>query len=495
MKQHMALDKIIMIVPMLLVIVASLFFAVFPDQSLSVLSAVRDFLGNDVGIMYLLFGLFCFGLTLYLAFSGKGKIRLGETSKPVYSNWLWGSMIFTSTMAADIIFFSLIEWAYYAVEPHVQAQGDLLLWSATMPLFHWGPIVWSFYIVLAISIGYMIHNRGVTRLRLSEMCRGVLGNRVDGVWGKVIDIVAVFGLIAGTATTFSLATPLITAAVAHLSGLTESPIMTIVILLAVASIYTVVVLSGMKGIEKLAKISVTLFVTFLVYVLVLGGQAQFIFETGLAAMGNLTQNFVSLSTWTDSVRADYFPQNWTVFYWAYWVSWSVATPFFIATISKGRTVKNTVFGVYLFGLLGTFTSFIVLGGHGMAQQFLYGTPIAEMIGYVSESALIIDILQTLPTSGLAIALLVVTMIMFYATTFDSLTLVISNYSYQNLSEGTEPSKGVRVFWAVAFIVLPIGLILSEGALYNLQALAIIAAAPIAVIMCLVVWSFFKVSKL
>ena len=172
--------------------------------------------------------------------------------------------------------------------------------------------------------------------------------------------------------------------------------------------------------------------------------------------------------------------------------WCVATPFFIGTISRGRTIKNTVLGGYSWGLAGTFTSFIILGNYGMAQQMKHGLDISGFIGEGgSYSEAILKIFDTLPLSSLGLILLVVTMIAFYSTTFDSITMVVSSYSYKKLSVESEPDKRVRTFWAVMFILFPIALIFAENSMYSLQSVSIIAAFPIGFIILLITASFFK----
>ncbi|GFI42694.1 glycine betaine transporter 2 [Lachnospiraceae bacterium] len=184
-------------------------------------------------------------------------------------------------------------------------------------------------------------------------------------------------------------------------------------------------------------------------------------ETGVSSIGNLTQNFIGMATWMDPARETLFVQNWSIFYWAYWMAWCVATPFFIGTISKGRTVRNVVLGAYGCGLAGTFMSFIVLGNYGMSQQ-LRGTidVIKDLEEGVSTPQVILEILNTLPYSKLVLIILVITMIAFYSTTFDALTMVVSSYSYKFLRANEEPDKKVRTFWAIMFILFPIALIFS-----------------------------------
>ena len=429
---------------------------------------------------------------MYMAFSKYGAIKLGDLEKPQYSTFKWGTMIFTSTMAADILFYSLCEWALYGNNPHIVAMGGMQKWAPTYTLFHWGPIAWSFYIVLAVAFGFMIHVRGREKQKFSEACRPILGDKVDGIWGRVIDLLAVIALLAGTATTFSLATPLLSAALCHVFGLTPGIALTILILLMIAFVYTLTVWFGMKGVSRLASICAYLFFVLLAYVLIGGGECRYIIETGVSSIGNLVQNFVGMATWMDPARETSFVQDWSIFYWAYWMAWCVATPFFIGIISKGRTVKNTVLGAYGCGLAGTFMSFIVLGNYGLSQQ-IKGT--LDVVGELENGAdipsVILEVLNTLPGAKFVLIILVITMIAFYSTTFDALTMVVSSYSYKFLKGDEEPDKKIRTFWAVMFILFPIALIFSENSMSSLQSVAIIAAFPIGIIVILIVASFFR----
>lgn len=480
------------LIPFIVVVFLCIIFMIWPEQSALVLVVVRGFLGDECGIFYALLGNGIFGCTLYIAFSRYGKIKLGKPEeKPQYSSFVWGTMIFTSTMAADILFYSLCEWAMYASDSHIEKMGSVQEWASTYPLFHWGPIAWSFYIALAVAFGFMLHVRGRDKQKFSEACRPILGDKVDGICGKVIDLIAIFALIAGTATTFSLATPLLSSAVSRVLGVPNNTGITIVMLILIAIVYTLTVWFGMKGISKLATYCTYFFFALLLYVLFLGGECRYIFETGLSALGNLVQNFIGLSTWMDPLRTDSFPQNWTIYYWAYWMVWCVATPFFIGKISRGRTIKNVVLGGYGWGLAGTFTSFIILGNYGLAQQIKHGVDICGFIdngGSYAEA--ILKIFDTLPLSNVGLILLIITMIAFYSTTFDSITMVVSAYSYKKLSINQEPDKKVRIVWAIMFIIFPIALIFAENSMYSLQSVSIIAAFPIGIILIVIISSFF-----
>lgn len=486
------LDLVTTVVPFACILILCILFTANPSGSGSILESIRYFLGNELGSYYLIIGLGVFLCSLYIACSKYGSIKLGGAGKPEYSSFKWGSMMFTAGLAADILFYSLCEWMLYAGEPRITGTGSIQDWASTYPLFHWGPIPWSFYMVLAVAFGFMLHVRKRDKQKYSEACRPILGRKVDGYCGKLIDLMAVFALLAGTATTFSLATPLLSGALSKVLGIQQTQWLTIAILIIICITYTVTVYFGMKGIAKLAASCVYLFAGLLLYVLIGGGEPRYIMETGITAVGNLAQNFIGMSTWTDALRSSSFPQTWTIFYWAYWMVWCVATPFFIGTISKGRTIRQTILGGYFWGLSGTFTSFIILGNYGLNLQM---TGKADLLSMYQASGdlyqIIITVMETLPWPQLGLILLAVTMIAFYATSFDALTLVAASYSCKELSSGAEPHRNVKLFWGVLLMLLPIALIFSDNSMANLQTVSIIAAFPIGAIILLIILSFFK----
>ncbi len=490
------IDPATTIVPFGAILILCIFFIVAPTGSTNALSAIRTFLGDTFGTYYLVVGLGVLIVSLWIAFSDIGRITLGRPDeKPQYGFWTWGAMVFTCGLAADILFYSLCEWIYYAQEPHVAELGSIQDWASTYTLFHWGPIPWSFYATLAACFGFMLHVRGVKKQKYSEACRPLLGDKTDKAPGKIIDVLAVIALIAGTATTFSVATPLLSAALTSLIGVPDSKYLTIAILVIICLVYTFAVMKGIKGVSWLANACMWLFGALLVYVLIFGGEARYIIETGFTALGNMVQNFIGLSTWTDALRTSSFPQNWTIFYWAYWMVWCVASPFFMGSISRGRTVKQVILGAYIFGVSSTLISFIILGNYGLGLQM---TGTFDAVGFYTACGdlyqTIIAIIGTLPAHWIVLVLLVCSMIAFYATSFDSITLVASQYSYRQFRENEEASGRMKLFWAILLILLPIALIFSEGSMNNLQTVSIIAAFPIAIVIILIIASFIKDAK-
>lgn len=495
--RHNRIDWMITLVPLVLVAALGILFFLKPDRANEMLARIRFFFGDTVGVCYLMIGLSLFLLSLFIAFSGYGQIVLGKPDeKPQYSFFAWGSMMFTSGLAADILFYSFSEWSLYASDPHIGQLGDIQDWAGVFPLFHWSFIPWGFYLILAVAFGFMIHVRGRSRQRYSEACRPALGRLTDGFWGRVIDLLAVFALVAGTATTFSVATPLMSEAVNALFHTAfHRTVVTLGILFVTCLIYTGSLLHGFRGIALLAKACVYMFFGLIAYVLFLSGETKYIIETGFSSLGSMVQNFLELSTYTDPLRETSFPQNWTIYYWAYWMVWCVAAPFFIGNISRGRTVRQTILGGYVFGTGSTLVSFIVLGNYPLSLQVTGRMDFIEIYQRDGDLyGMIIHIIETLPCAPFVLVLLILTMTAFYATSFDSIALTASCYSYHRLETDETPHKLIQLLWCILLIVLPAGLVFAESSMSSLQSVSIVAAFPIGAVMILIVYSFMKDAK-
>ena len=492
--EYKKIDWMITLVPFAFIMGMALLLFIFPEQSNVIIGNIRFFFGDTLGLYYLAAGLAVLAISIYLSFSKYGNIVLGEQDeKPKYSFFTWGSMMFTCGLAADILFYSFAEWVMYAVNPHMEELGSVYDWAGVFPLFHWSFIPWAFYLVLAVAFGFMLHVRKRSKQRYSEACRPVIGNRADGFLGRIIDLFALFALLAGTATTFSVATPLLASVMLKLFNIQISrTAVTIIILLVTCAVYTYAVLHGFKGISFLAKLCIYLFFGLLIFVLFTGGQGRFILENGFQSFGKMIQNFIELATFTDPGRTSNFPQDWTIYFWAYWMVWCIAAPFFIGNISRGRTIRQTIMGGYIFGVGSTIVSFIVLGNYSLSLQV---SGKADFIAQYAASGdlyeLILNIIDTMPFSSFILAIVFVTMIAFYATSFDSIAYTAASYSYKNLGENEHPNTFITLLWCILLIVLPIALVFSDSSMNNIQSVSIISAFPIGIIMCLMIWSFIK----
>lgn len=488
-KDFSKIDWLLVIIPVIAVVFLSFILINYPVASHNLLQSWRSFLCNKLTSYYLYIGLLFLISTLFLGFTKFGKIKLGKTDeRPEYPTFKWGMMIFTSTMSADIIFYSLCEWMMYANEPLIKSKPQKLEWSLTYSLFHWGPIAWSFYIMLAVAFGYMIHVTKNKKQKFSEACRPLFGKAIDGWLGKIIDLIAIFSLIAATATTFSMSLPLLSAAVKAMVGISNIKLLSVALIILIVVIYLIASIIGMKAISRLSIIAFTFLGLLLMFILFDSGSFGFTVISSAKAVGNLIVNFIPMAA---TVEDKSFTQNWTVYYWAYWMVWCVATPFFIGSISKGRTIRNVIFGGYFWGLLGTYLSFFILSNFGISRQINGVINAVSLVNHGKSYAdVIVLLMKTLSHYQIGLILLILAMIGLYSTVFDSITMVISKYSYKSLLVSEEPSKLMRGFWAVVFVLLPLALILTNTSFTNVQSVAIIVAFPTGIVMLLIVVSFY-----
>lgn len=497
MLQLKQIDWMIALLPLLVILMLSALFFIMPEQSNSLLHSARFFFGNTLSSYYIIIALTMLLMSLYLCMSDYGNIVLGEKDeKPKYSLRSWGAMMFTCGLAADILFYSLSEWIMYATNPYIAKLGGIQDWAGVFSLFHWGFIPWSFYLVLSVAFGFMLHVLKRNRQCFSEACRPLLGTQTEGLLGRLIDVLAIFALLAGTATTFAVATPLMSIIIKTLFHVSMSRTsITIFIIVLTCLIYTYSLLHGIKGICTLAKACVYLLMGLLLFVLILGGESRYIVETGIESFGRMLQNFIALATYTDPLRTTNFPQDWTAYYWAYWIAWCVAVPFFIGNISKGRNIRQVITGGYIFGTGSTLICFIIFGNYGLGLQTSGAADFAMQYAASEDIySTIISILLTLPLAKPAILWLLATMVLFYATSFNSIAYTAACYSYRKLGANEAPHKSIQLLWCILLILLPIALVFSDSSMSNIQAVSIIAAFPLGAIIIMIALSFWKEAR-
>ena len=483
----------IMIVPFAIIILLCFFFFTYPDETNALFAAINPFFRDKMSILYLFVNLFIFVFSFYLAFSKYGKIKLGDKDdKPQFSFFAYGAMMFCAGLSGSIIYYSYTEWIYYVNEPFIQSfdnPHNLFITSYDMAQAH-SFFFWSnywLYLVLAVCFGFMIHVRKRSKQRFSEALRPILKDKVDGIIGKVIDIFSVIAIISAVTCSLCFSPPIITNCLNRLFNIPNTTTTTIIILLMIFIIYSVSLYNGLNGIKKLSNLCVYIFFIFLAYIFILGGEAQFILESSFKQIGVLFDNLIPLFTYIDPTRKLSFAQDYNVFYDAYWMTWAVTVPFFIGIISKGRTIKQTILEGYLFAIPGTLISFFIIPNHYIAKQINRSL---DLLGeYASTKDLygvVGSAINSLPFPQIALVIVAVSMIIFCATSYDSISLTCSCYSYKNLSVDKTPSKVVKQFWATLLVLLPIAITFSNASYANIQNIAVIAGFPAAIIVVLVV---------
>ncbi|XDZ51301.1 BCCT family transporter [Neisseriaceae bacterium CLB008] len=476
----------------------------FPTQGAEWVAYVKGFVTQKLGVMYLGMGVLSVIFVTYIAFSDIGNIKAGKPEDEVeFKTASWASMLFCAGIGASILYWGLIEWAYYYQSPPfdlVPRSPDAIRWASTYGIFHWGPVAWAIYLVPAIPIAYFYHVRNKPILKVSQCLAPILGDKLAASrWGRTVDVFFVFGMIGGGATTLGLATPMITEGLHELFGVPKELWVQLLVLLFTTLIFAYSAYQGIKGgIQFLSNINFYLAIAFLLFVLVVG-PTVFMLNVGLESLGRSISNMFRMMTWVGSFgeftehgfKRTTFPQDWTVFYWAWWLVFAPTIGLFIARISKGRTIRQIVVGSIFFGSLGCSLFFIILGNYGLYLQLTGALDVVTILNEVSPTAAIFAILHTLPMAKLVVAVFTLLAIIFTATTFDSISYILAAVVQKEVDD--EPHRWNRLFWAFALCFMP-AVLMFFGDLATLQTASIFSGAPLIIIMSAMMVATIKAAK-
>lgn len=487
----------------IVLLIAVIPMMVFPEQSRSVVMTLNDFVTSKLGAVYLVLGLAVFAFVLYIAFGKYGSVTLGKaTDKPEFSDFAWASMLFCAGIGSDILYWGVIEWAYYFQGPPQGAKplSDTALEYATMyGMFHWGPIAWAIYVLPALPIAYLVFVKKQPVFRISEACRPILKGQTDKLIGKIVDILFIVGLIGGTATSLALGVPMISAGLEKLFGIDgQSMLVKSLVLIGITIVFSYSSYQGLKkGIQVLSDLNVWLSFILLAFIFIVG-PTVFIMETTVTGFGNMLKNFFQMGTWLEPFgglggrEETGFPQQWTIFYWAWWLVYSPFIGLFIARISKGRTLKEVILGTIAYGTLGCVLFFGIFGNFAVYLQLSGQFDVVQYLDQFGTEATIIEIINHLPFSKVMIVLFILSAFLFLVTTFDSASYIVA--SATQLSVEGEPLRWNRLFWAFALCLLPFSLMLVGGqeALEVLQTASVVAGVPLIAIFILIMVSFIYI---
>lgn len=479
----------------------SLPLIIFPEAGAEVINEANAFMTGNFGILYLLLGLASFIFLLFVAFSKNGRIKLGnKEEKKEFNTFSWAAMLFAAGIGSSILYWGMIEWAYYYQGPPfgVEAKSkEAIQWASSYGIFHWGPIAWAIYTLPALPIAYFYYVRKKPVLKISEAVRPLLGKLVDGPVGVIIDILFMFGLMGGAGTTLALGTPMIAEGIHDLTGIPVTLGLKAGIMLLCTLIFAISAYSGLRrGIKILSDINIWLTIILMAFVFIFG-PTLFISETTFSSLGILADNFFRMATWLEPFRnfggftETGFPESWTVFYWAWWVVYAPFVGLFVARISRGRTIREMILGTMIYGTFGCILFFGILGNFGLYLQ-LSGS--FDVIGFMNDNgapAAIIAILHQLPMADMIVGLFTILAVIFLSTTFDSSSYILAAVVQKRIKG--EPLRWNRLFWAFTLCLLPL-VLMFIGDLKALQTASIVAGFPLILIMFLLAWSFMKASN-
>ncbi|KPQ21206.1 MULTISPECIES: BCCT family transporter [unclassified Halomonas] len=464
------------------------------DTIAPVYDAVFGFLTGNLAWFFILaaniFVILCIGLI----FSPLGKIRIGGAdAKPDFTYMGWFSMLFAAGMGIGLMFYGVNEplthfgtsldgdsWAPLAGAEGDEAGAATLGMAAT--IFHWGLHPWAIYSVVALSLALFAFNKGLP-LSMRSVFYPILGERVWGWPGHVIDILAVFATLFGLTTSLGLGATQAAAGLSYLFGAPETDVTMILLIIGITMIAICSVMAGVdKGVQLLSKINIALAALLLFFVIAVG-------PTMLIATG-FFENLVNYATHLPALSNPFgredanFSQGWTAFYWAWWISWSPYVGMFIARVSRGRTVREFLISVMLVPSTVSVLWMTTFGGTAIDQYVSQGI---ESVRDAGLDLQLFMMLEQLPLSQITSFLAIVLVIVFFVTSSDSGSLVIDSITAGGKVDAPKPQ---RLFWAIIEGALAIALLLGGG-LTALQTMAVSTGFPFTFILLVACYAIIK----
>jgi len=428
---------------------------------------------------------------LYFAFSKFGQIRIGgRDAKPEFSTAAWYAMLLSAGMGIGLMFWSVGEPMYHYSSPSpmfngLEAQTPEAAQAAMgVTYFHWGLHPWAIYAIVGLGLAFFAYNRGLP-LTIRSVFYPLLGDKIYGFWGNLIDVLSVLATLVGLATSLGLGVQQVNAGLNHLFGVEISVATQVTLIAVITGLATLSVMAGLDaGVKRLSQGNMILAAAFMLFLLLVG-PTVFILGGFTQNLGYYATIFPELSLWTETFRESNWQGSWTVFYWAWWISWSPFVGMFIARISKGRTVKEFVLGVILIPTLLSFVWMSVFGGSAL---FLQAHGAADIVAAVKDdvATAMFVMLDNFPLSEVLSLVAVVLVTVFFITSSDSGSLVVDHLTSGGKLASPTPQ---RVFWAVMEGVVA-AVLLIGGGLTTLQTASVSTGLPFAVVLLISVYSLY-----
>ena len=463
-----------------------------PDTFGSFAKTVNAVLTKYFGWGYMLTMNIFVAFVIFVGLSRFGKVRLGAPdSRPEYSNLSWFAMLFSAGMGVGLVFYGAAEPLYhfgsvpFGAEPgSVQAARDAMQIS----FMHWGLHPWAGYAVIAMPLAYYQFRHNTPGL-ISSIFIPLVGEKaVRGKFGKTVDIFAVFATLGGITTSLGLGTLQINSGLSVLFGIPKTTLIQILIIAGLAILYTGSAVLGIeKGIKKVADFNLYICL-FLMSALFLVGPSISILGSFMTGIGDYLSGVIKESFMMAPYGGEYeaFLHGWTIYYWAWWISWAPFVGSFIARISRGRTIREFVCGVLIVPALGSFMWFAIFGTSALYLEVVKQINISsEVLKDISVG--IFEMYKHYPMGMIMSVVMLVLITTFFVTSANSGTFVLSMFSEEG---NLNPTKGKMGIWGILMAALAVVLLLTGG-LQNLQTISIAAAAPFSIIMLFSCVSFWK----
>ncbi|MHC3759125.1 glycine betaine uptake BCCT transporter [Staphylococcus succinus] len=476
----------------IIVAIVVLIGAVLPEQFDTITNGIKLWITDKLGWYYLILTTFIVFFCIFLIFSPIGKLKLGKPNdKPEFNTVSWFAMLFSAGMGIGLVFYGAAEpMADFAAPPTADPKTTAAYTEALRStFFHWGFHAWAIYGVVALALAYSQFRKGEPGL-ISRTLRPILGNKVEGPIGTIIDVLAVFATVVGVAVSLGMGALQINGGLNYLFGVPNNVWVQAIIIIVVTILFIMSAWSGLsKGIQYLSNLNITLGAILMIAVLIIG-PTILILNMMTSSTGSLLNSFLlnSFDTAAQNPQKREWMSSWTLYYWGWWLSWSPFVGIFIARVSKGRSIREFIAGVLLVPAIVSFVWFSVFGVLGIET----GKKNPELFNMTAETQLF-GVFHEIPMGMVLSIIALVLIASFFITSADSATFVLGmQTSYGSL----EPSNFVKVTWGIAQSLIAFVLLFAGGgdgakALNAIQSAAIISALPFSFVVIMMMVSFYK----
>jgi len=462
------------------------------DQAAGVFNDLLTSISANFGWLYIsAANVFVISMALF-AFSRFGKIRIGGVdAKPEFSNFAWYSMLISAGMGIGLMFWSVAEPIFHFGTPSPMFNTEAGTAEAAQAAFavtyyHWGLHPWGIYALVSLGLAFFAYNRGLP-LTIRSVFYPLLGDRIYGWWGNIIDILSVLATLFGLATSLGFGVQQVSAGLNFLFGLPTAVWFQILLIAIITGFATMSVVAGLDGgVKRLSEWNIRIAAALMLFVLVVG-PTVYILSSFWQNVGFYIQRLPQLALWTETYQGDNsgWQASWTVFYWGWWISWSPFVGMFIARVSKGRTVKEFIVGVMLLPTLLSFFWMSVFGGTAIFFEQT-GAEVSRAVNANVATALF-EMFQNLPLTGILSFIGIVLVIFFFVTSSDSGSLVVDHLTSGGKLDAPVPQ---RVFWAIMEGLIAAVLLLGGG-LAALQTASITAGLPFTIVLLIMIYSLYR----
>lgn len=480
----------------ILILAFIIFGAFFNELASEVFGQAKAFVSMRFGWFFIMVVNLTLVMSIYLIFSRYGDIRLGHQNEdPEYNLVSWIGMLFSAGIGIGLLYWGTAEPLYHFMAPPLGEPETIAAAKQAMNIsfLHYGLHVWAIYGMVALSLAYFHYRRGLP-LAIRSTLYPLIGKKIYGPMGHTVDILAVFGTMFGVVTTLGLGVLQINSGLDSLFGIPNNITVQIILIVIITMLAGLSLLMGLdKGIKRLSDINIFFTIVLLSFVIILG-PTQFIFNSFFENIGNYLHQVIPLGLWTESYEGEAnWQSSWTVFYWAWWISWSPFVGVFVARISRGRTIREFILGVLLIPITILFLWFTAFGGSAVHMELMAAADpgiaspgLVEAVRADTGSA-IFKLMESYPLTAALNGLIVVMIVLWFVTSSDSASFVIDM-----LTSGgdTNPPKIQRLFWAGTEGVIA-AVLLAAGGLGALQAASIVSGFPFAVVIVIMMYSLLR----